>query len=71
MMDTVCPPSTVFAAYNAYGGPKEMVEYAYNEHDGGGEFHEVLKVGWLRRLIGDRGQGVAAEPVATAVGELQ
>jgi cephalosporin-C deacetylase len=70
MMDTICPPSTVFAAYNAYGGPKEIVEYAYNEHDGGGELHEVLKVGWLRSLTGD-GQTIALEPVATAVGELQ
>lgn len=50
MMDTICPPSTVFAAYNAYGGPKEIIEYAYNEHDGGGELHQVAKVEWLRRL---------------------
>lgn len=51
LMDTICPPSTVYAAYNAYGGPKKIVEYPYNEHDGGGEFHEVTKVEWLRELL--------------------
>ena len=24
LMDTICPPSTVFAAYNHYAGPKEI-----------------------------------------------
>jgi cephalosporin-C deacetylase len=48
LMDPVCPPSTVYAAYNAYGGEKRIVEYPYNEHDGGGAHHEVLKVEWLR-----------------------
>jgi cephalosporin-C deacetylase len=69
MMDTICPPSTVFAAYNAYGGSKEIVEYAYNEHDGGGELHEVSKVEWLRRLIEIPGRTIAANPVPTAVSE--
>ena len=36
LMDDVCPPSTVFAAYHAYGGPAEIAEYVYNDHDGGG-----------------------------------
>ena len=34
LMDNI-PPSTVYAAFNAYGGPKEIVEYPYNDHDGG------------------------------------
>jgi cephalosporin-C deacetylase len=51
LLDDVCPPSTVYAAYNAYGGPKQIVEYAYNEHEGGGEFHQVEKVEWLRRTL--------------------
>jgi len=65
MMDTICPPSTVFAAYNSYGGPKEIMEYAYNEHDGGGELHQVANVQWLRRRILD---GVATGPAANAAG---
>ena len=51
LMDVVCPPSTVYAAYNAYGGPKEIIEYAYNDHEGGGEFHQVAKVEWLNALL--------------------
>lgn len=69
MMDEICPPSTVFAAYNAYSGPKEIAEYAYNDHDGGGELHEVYKVGWLRNLIGNQGQGAATQPPAAAAGD--
>lgn len=47
LMDETCPPSTVYAAYHAYGGPAEIREYAYNEHEGGGEFHDVVKLAWL------------------------
>jgi cephalosporin-C deacetylase len=35
LMDTVCPPSTVFGAFNEYGGPKDIVVYEYDDHDGG------------------------------------
>ena len=48
LMDEICPPSTVFAAYNAYGGPKEIAVYPYNDHEGGGPFHEVAQLRWLR-----------------------
>jgi cephalosporin-C deacetylase len=47
LMDQTCPPSTVYAAYNNYRGPKEIVEYAYNDHEGGGAFHEQAKLRWL------------------------
>jgi hypothetical protein len=30
MMDHICPPSTVYAAYNQYGGPREMREYTFS-----------------------------------------
>jgi cephalosporin-C deacetylase len=33
LMDTVCPPSTQFAAYNAISAPKEMVIYPDFEHE--------------------------------------
>ena len=32
LMDEICPPSAVFAAYNWYGGPK-IAEYAFNDHE--------------------------------------
>ncbi len=50
-MDVTCPPSTVYAAYNAYGGDKRILEYAYNDHEGGGEQHEVAAADWLRTVI--------------------
>jgi cephalosporin-C deacetylase len=48
LMDEICPPSTVFAAYNAYGGSKEIRDYPFNDHEGGQGFHEVAKLRWLR-----------------------
>ena len=33
MMDDVCPPSTVFAAYNTYAGPKDIRVWPYNVHE--------------------------------------
>ncbi len=51
-MDEICPPSTVFAAYNAYGGPKEIREYPFNDHEGGQGFHDVAKLRWLRDRFG-------------------
>ncbi len=47
LMDEICPPSTVFAAYNGYGGPKEILEYSFNDHEGGEGFHDVAKLRWL------------------------
>jgi len=34
LMDTICPPSTQFAAYNAIRSPKQMVLYPDYEHEG-------------------------------------
>jgi cephalosporin-C deacetylase len=51
LMDTVCPPSTVYAAYNAYAGPKEIAVYHENDHEGGGSVHEVRQLRWLRELL--------------------
>ena len=36
LMDGVCPPSTAFAAYHAYQGPKNIHLWEYNGHDAGG-----------------------------------
>ena len=35
LMDQTCPPSTVYAARNHWGGAADIVEYAFNEHEGG------------------------------------
>ena len=47
----VCPPSTVYAAYNWYGAAKEIREYAFNDHEGGDADHEVVQMGWLRERL--------------------
>jgi cephalosporin-C deacetylase len=35
LRDETCPPSTVFAAYNAYAGPKDIRVWPFNGHEGG------------------------------------
>lgn len=50
LMDTVCPPSTVFAAYNAVTTPKEMRVYPFNNHEGGGADHAHAKLQFLQAL---------------------
>jgi cephalosporin-C deacetylase len=53
LMDEVCPPSSVYAAYNAWPGPKRMVEYPYNGHEGGGPYHDAERLAFLREHLGD------------------
>lgn len=50
LMDDVCPPSTVFAAYNHWGGEKDIRVYSYNQHDGGGAYQSLEKVKFLNPL---------------------
>ncbi len=50
LMDEICPPSTVFAAYNYYAGPKQINVYTYNHHDGGGTHQVREKLEFLRAL---------------------
>lgn len=50
-MDPVCPPSTVYAAYQAWIGPKRIVEYPWNGHEGGQAFQEREQLRWLADLL--------------------
>jgi cephalosporin-C deacetylase len=56
LMDDVCPPSTVFASFNAYGdrsaAPKEIEVYRFNNHEGGQEHHWIRQLEYLRGLLG-------------------
>jgi cephalosporin-C deacetylase len=47
LMDDICPPSTVYAAYNHYAGSKQIKVYEYNNHEGGGIFHQEAKYCFL------------------------
>lgn len=51
LMDQVCPPSTVFAAYNHYAGEKSIDVYPYNEHEGGGVAQDERQIRWLRERL--------------------
>jgi cephalosporin-C deacetylase len=52
LMDDICPPSTVYGAYNWYGGGKSIVEYPYNNHEGGQAHHEQVQLDWLAQRFG-------------------
>jgi cephalosporin-C deacetylase len=55
LRDTVCPPSTVFAAYNQYGrangregaADREIHVYPFNQHEGGEAVHTRRQLRWL------------------------
>lgn len=53
LMDTVCPPSTVFAAYNRWAHPRREIEvYPYNGHEGGGAFQQAAQLRFAAGLLG-------------------
>jgi len=47
LADTITPPSTVFAAYNHYAGPKDIAVYRYSGHEGGGTEHFGAQLAFL------------------------
>lgn len=52
LMDEVCPPRTVFAAYNYFAGPKQIKIWPYNHHEGGDTYQNIAKVKFLTELWG-------------------
>ncbi len=50
LMDAVCPPSTVFAAYNHYAGPREIRVWPFNGHDAAELHHEAERFMFLAGL---------------------
>lgn len=57
LRDTVCPPSTVFAAFNAWGEhaaspvPREIEVYPFNHHEGGDAVHTRRQLDWLAGVL--------------------
>jgi cephalosporin-C deacetylase len=47
LMDRVCPPSTVYAAYNHYAGRKQIAVWEFNDHEGGGSHQVRLQLDFL------------------------
>ncbi|MGW1783714.1 acetylxylan esterase [Streptomyces sp. NPDC002143] len=57
LMDPVCPPSTVYAAYNGYAGERDIRVWRYADHGGGYGSTRREHLAWLRdrRLVADGG----------------
>lgn len=48
LMDVICPPSTVFSAFNAWGTDDRAIEvYPFNDHEGGGAFQRRAQLDWI------------------------
>ncbi|MBC7879568.1 MAG: acetylxylan esterase [Anaerolineales bacterium] len=50
LMDKVCPPSTVYAAYNHWAGEKEIKVYPYNGHEGGQSYQTIEKLKFMKNI---------------------
>jgi cephalosporin-C deacetylase len=50
LFDEICPPSTVFAAFNWYGGVKDISVYDFNGHEGGAGHQGVKQWDFVRSL---------------------
>ncbi|GAA2059204.1 cephalosporin-C deacetylase [Catenulispora yoronensis] len=50
LMDLTCPPSTVFASYNHWAGPKDIEVYPWNDHEGGAAAQRDRQLRHLRTL---------------------
>ncbi|MFC8799132.1 acetylxylan esterase [Promicromonospora sp. NPDC057138] len=51
LLDPICPPSTVFAASNAYAGGADVEVYRFNQHEGGEGYHWERQATWLADRI--------------------
>jgi len=50
LMDQVCPPSTVFAAFNSWTAEKDIRVYPYNGHEGGGSYQTIEKLKFIKNF---------------------
>ncbi|GAB3794613.1 cephalosporin-C deacetylase [Humibacter antri] len=53
LMDAVCPPSTVFAAFNAYTAQKDIAVWTHNGHEGGGVDDDLMTLQAMERFLRD------------------
>jgi cephalosporin-C deacetylase len=56
LCDVITPPSTVFAALHALGGPKDVRVYSYSGHEGGEVTHLREKLAFLARISEETGE---------------
>src|SRR5215831_13982801 len=53
LADDITPPSTVFAAFNHYAGPKDIAVYEFSGHEGGGTRHLRAQLDFLAATLAD------------------
>jgi len=51
LMDDICPPSTVYAAYNHYAAQKQIEVWPFNRHEGGQNFQSRAKLRFLKQVL--------------------
>ncbi len=51
LRDTICPPSTVFATHNHYGGPRELRVWPYAGHEGGEKDQDMAGIEFAGRTL--------------------
>lgn len=52
LMDSVCLPSSVFAAFNSWSGPHQIEPYPFAGHEGGGPGHFLKQLEFLDKVVG-------------------
>jgi cephalosporin-C deacetylase len=52
LMDDIVPASTVFAAYNNYAGPKDLIVWSHNGHESGGPFDDIAALEFFAEHLG-------------------
>lgn len=60
LMDPVCPPSTVYAAYHRYAGDRDIRVWHFSDHAGGQSAQSREQLRWLRE------RGLAPAPTGVA-----
>jgi cephalosporin-C deacetylase len=51
LMDSVCPPSTVFAAHHRWGGEKDIRVWKFNGHEGGAAYQTDEQIRFLAKVL--------------------
>jgi cephalosporin-C deacetylase len=60
LKDIDCPAKLYFASYNRIRAPKEIRVYPYSGHEGGGRYHNELKLRFLARHLDMERPGLRA-----------
>ena len=66
LMDTITPPSTVFAAHNEYAGPTELDVWRYNGHEAGGPDDDEGALRFFDRVLRGAGPSTPTLPEGPA-----